>query len=85
MSYEEILGWFDYFKKRPIGWREDNRTSMLLLASGAKIKADEVFPSLAALRANNKESDLAVSLRKSAFFSKIVGAVGGDKIDIIDK
>lgn len=84
MSYEEILGWFDYFRRRPIGWREDNRTSMLILSSGAKIKPEEIFPSLSALRGGtvSEENNVASSLKKSAFFSKMLAAVGGDKVEI---
>jgi len=50
MPYEEFLGWIKFFKQRPIGWREDNRTSMLLMAQGVKKKPHELFPSLDMLR-----------------------------------
>ena len=30
MSYQEYIGWCEYFTARPLGWREDNRTMMLL-------------------------------------------------------
>ena len=26
MPYEELLGWFEYFKVRPVGWQDDQRT-----------------------------------------------------------
>ncbi len=84
MSYEEILGWFDYFKRRPLGWREDNRVSLLMMAQGAKIKPEEIFPSLSALRSGmeSEENKLAGSLKKSAFFTRMLSAVGGDKVEI---
>ncbi len=79
MSYEEILGWFEYFKRRPLGWREDNRAAMIIMSSGAKIKPDEIFPSLAALRKNsNSSSPQGDSLKRSAFFIKMLNAVEGD-------
>jgi hypothetical protein len=46
MPYEEFLGWFKYFNMRPVGWREDNRTAMLLNAQGVKKKPQELFSSL---------------------------------------
>jgi hypothetical protein len=50
MPYEEFTGWFKYFNQRPVGWREDNRTAMLLNAQGVKKKPHELFSSLAAIR-----------------------------------
>lgn len=49
MPYEEFLGWFKYFNVRPVGWREDNRTAMLLNAQGVKKKPQELFNSLKAI------------------------------------
>lgn len=56
MPYEEFIGWTKYFNQRPYGWREDNRTALLLSAQGVKEKAHKIFPSLAALRRNNNRS-----------------------------
>jgi hypothetical protein len=81
MSYEEILGWFDYFKRRPLGWREDNRTAMIMMASGATIKPAEIFPSLAALRDNEKSAE-GFPTKNSAMFAKMMSAVGGVKLEL---
>lgn len=54
MPYEELQGWIKYFKARPYGWREDQRTSMLLQVQGVKKKPYEIFPSLAQLHEHTK-------------------------------
>lgn len=88
LDYEEFLGWIDYFKRRPIGWREDNRTSLVMMASGAKIKPLDVFPSLKALSSNNTDESLSdeerknKSLKGSAFLLKLLSAKGGEKISV---
>jgi hypothetical protein len=56
MPYEEFLGWFKYFNSRPVGWREDNRTAMLLSAQGVKKKPQEIFPSLKAIASQRTAS-----------------------------
>jgi hypothetical protein len=59
MPYEEFLGWIKFFNQRPVGWREDNRVSMLLMAQGVKKKPHELFSSLASIKkysnANNSQ------------------------------
>jgi hypothetical protein len=52
MPYTELMKWFEFFKRRPIGWREDQRAYLLLCAQGNKEKAENIFPSLKALREN---------------------------------
>ena len=49
IPYPELLGWFEYFKLRPPGWQEDNRTALLMKAFGVKEKPEEIFPSLKAI------------------------------------
>lgn len=46
MTHEEVIGWFEYFRRRPLGWREDQRTYMLLSALGTKARPEELFSSL---------------------------------------
>jgi hypothetical protein len=59
MPYEELLNWIEYFKRRPLGWREDQRTFMLLKAQGVKEKVENLFPTLSILKENrdNKFKD----------------------------
>jgi hypothetical protein len=84
MVYEEFLGWQNYFEKRPIGWREDERTYKLLCAQGVKAKAYDVFPSLDPIYRppTKSESNFNVkSFKKSLLFQKILSAKGGEKIE----
>jgi hypothetical protein len=60
MPYEEFLGWFKYFNQRPVGWKEDNRTAMLLSAQGVKKKPHELFPSLKAVMRSSKGSSKTI-------------------------
>jgi len=87
MPYEELLGWAAYFERRPVDWRDDDRTFKLLQVQGVKAKAMEIFPSLKALYAQevspvkeDKKVDLA-NFKKSVLFEKIRTARGGDKIN----
>jgi hypothetical protein len=73
MPYEEFLGWFKYFNLRPVGWREDNRTAMLLNAQGVKKKPYELFDSLRALRSGAKKSTIDPN-----FLKLLNTAKGGD-------
>lgn len=50
MPYEEFLGWCKYFKERPPGWADDQRTYMLLAAWGVKEKPENLFHSLKTLK-----------------------------------
>ena len=81
MPYEEYQKWNLYLSKRPVGWREDHRTSLLMLSAGAKITPDKVFPSLKMLNSNSGETEISKSLINSPFFSKMMNAVGGDRIN----
>ena len=83
MSYEELLGWYDYFEKRPVGWREDDRTSKLLQAQGVKEKPWKLFPSLERIFKKGRHADEdGAGIRASAFFKQMMNAVGGDKIPL---
>lgn len=72
MPYDEMVGWFEYFKQRPVGWQDDQRTYTLLQAQGIKEKAERIFPSLAAIRKVDSERDkLASTLVSSGFLNKL--------------
>lgn len=63
MPYDEYLKWVTFFSKRPIGWREDRRTAMLMRAQGVKASEEEIFPSLRLMRAAEEKEqvpDMAV-------------------------
>jgi hypothetical protein len=82
MSYEEILGWFNYFKRRPVGWREDNRTAISIQATGAEIVPEQAFSSLASLK-KYSESDKKLKLKGSVMFVNMLSAKGGDSPAIL--
>jgi hypothetical protein len=56
MSHQELIGWFEYFRRRPPGWQEDQRTAMLVNVFGAKKSPEELFPSLRAMQEAEAES-----------------------------
>lgn len=78
MPASELRGWAKYLEARPIGWQEDNRTSMLLNAQGVKRTADEIFPSVARMKKwENEKSDedaMRGSLTKSVFGAMLMSA-----------
>ena len=83
MPHDELQGWIAYFNESPLGWREDDRTFKLLQAQGYKGAPDALFPSLRK-RAEEPLEDGQISVRnltQSSFFSKMLGAQGGDKIE----
>jgi hypothetical protein len=88
MPYDEFLGWIEYFKRRPVGWREDYRTYLLMRVQGAKQKPEQLFASLAAIEKDRirqremmKDGEISFdNLKRSGFFSKLRGATGGKDI-----
>ena len=86
MPYEEFVNWFEYFRQRPVGWRDDERTFKLLQAQGVKAKPEEIFSSFATMRSTEKTSvsdDGSLNHSKfqnSGMLSQLLGAKGGEKI-----
>jgi len=76
MPYDELIKWTHYFKKRPIGWREDQRTFILLQAQGYKGRPEEVFATLKQLKDNIPQE--IKSLPKGKFLDMMMKAKGGD-------
>lgn len=87
MPYEELLGWMDYLNRRPVDWRDDERTFKLLQVQGFKGKGESIFSSLATIaraeseRRNSETLDIA-NLKRSFLFNQMLSAVGGDKLDL---
>ncbi len=80
MSYEEFLGWLNYFERRPLGWREDDRTVKLLQVQGVKEKPWQLFGSLEAIyhpKTSDTEGFNTRSFKQSGFFQKLAAASGG--------
>jgi len=96
MPYEELSGWFYYFSQRPIGWREDNRTMLMLQSQGVKLKPEQVFASLAAIKKSSENAKGTIDedgnlimtkegLQSSSLLSKLLGATGGDTLPILQE
>ena len=86
MSYEELLGWLVYLDRRPVGWREDERTFKLLQAQGVKGKITEIFPSLRSIYTPTNDNEIkdgivdVNNLKGSFLFHKMASAIGGDEL-----
>ena len=76
MPQSELAGWGSYFRKRPYGWREDQRTAMLLQAQGYKGKPEELFQTLKQLKEGIPAEVKA--LPKGQFLDMMLKAKGGD-------
>lgn len=82
MPYTELLKWVDFFNKRPVGWREDQRTYLILRSQGVKESAENLFPTLRKIKQVHEESqtpDRAVP--KGKFLDMMMRAKGGDGTD----
>lgn len=58
MPYEEYVKWMSFFRRRPVGWREDRRTAMLLKAQGVKASEEEMFPTLRMIKQAEENSQI---------------------------
>ena len=76
MPQEELAKWGQYFQRRPYGWREDQRTAVLLQAQGFKGKPEDVFATLKQLKDSIPQDIKA--LPKGKFLEMMMGAKGGD-------
>jgi hypothetical protein len=88
MPYDELLAWIYYFDKRPVGWREDERTFKLLQAQGVKGKIVDIFPTLRNVYNQERSEELAEgmiavsNLKGSFLFHQMAGALGGDELPL---
>lgn len=81
--YEELLKWYAYLEKRPLGWREDDRAAKIIQSNGVKESATKLFPALDRIYNPSKFEDNGIeTLKGSYLFHKMLGAVGGDKLDL---
>ena len=78
MPVEELRNWAKYLEARPIGWKEDYRTTMLLKAQGLKKQGHEIFASLSQLKKWDEEREeyekMQASLSRSIFGAILEGA-----------
>lgn len=60
MPATEYFGWMKYFEMRPVGWREDYRSSILTQTTyqgKAKLDMDKFYPSLNIVKNNYKDDN----------------------------
>jgi hypothetical protein len=56
LDYDEVLDWFEFFRRRPYGWRDDNRAAVVAMSmAGSKIKPEDLFESLKILKEESIE------------------------------
>lgn len=79
MPFEELKKWMEYFKVRPYGWRDDNRTYSMMRAFGVKEKPEAIFPSIAAIK-NYKPS--GINLKGTKLLSMMLKAKGGEALEL---
>jgi len=77
MPYYELLQWVTYFKRRPIGYREDQRIFLLLQAQGYKGRAEDVFASIRLMKENIPTEIKA--LPRGIFLEMMMKAKGADE------
>jgi len=79
MPYTEFVKWIEFFKKRPVGWRDDQRAYLYLRTQGVKESAENVFPSLKLIKQNEVDSQVPdQAIPKGLFLDKLRKAKGGD-------
>ena len=79
MPYEELLKWIEFFKERPNGWQEDQRTFLLMKMWGFKGSPESIFPTLKFMKQhslNKQENDRAIP--KGKFLDMMIKAKHGD-------
>jgi len=79
MPQIELTKWGQYFQRRPYGWRDDQRASVLLQAQGYKGKPEDVFHTLKQIKDNIPAA--TISLPKGKFLDMMLKAKGGDGED----
>jgi len=68
LPYEEVLGWQEYFSRRPLGWREDNRSAVIAMSfGGGKIKPEDLFESLKILKQESLNSTTQKTFAEKLF------------------
>ena len=81
MSSKEYMGWIQYFKERPFGWREDHRTAILTQTTyqgKKKINVNDFFPSLKLLTDSLKKKE--EYLQNNPFIVKLKQVAAKNKI-----
>jgi len=79
MPHTEFINWCKFFRERPPGWQEDQRTFLMMKSFGYKGKAESLFPSLKQIkREQEKKQEPDRAVPKGKFLEKMLKATGGD-------
>jgi hypothetical protein len=92
MPYDELVGWFAYFKARPPEWRADNRAYVVAVSAsqgGLKKKPEELFDSIKGLKAYQERlrneltqgQQQAQSIQRSGFLGFLMKSAKHNNID----
>jgi len=77
------MGWYHYFDRYPFGWQDDERAYRIMQAQGVKEKPENLFPSLARLKASaHAEKMTANKFKSSKMFDFMSKAINGDRLDL---
>jgi len=79
MPYTEFINWINFFERRPVRWREDQRTYLLLRSQGVKASAESLFSSLKAIKAGSEKKQVPdQAVPKGRFLDMMLKAKNGD-------
>jgi hypothetical protein len=79
MPYTELLKWIEFFRSRPVGFKDDYRTYLLMRSFGYKGKMEDTFPTLRAVKQHReKHTTAGQALPKGKFLQMMMNAKNGD-------
>ena len=72
----------EYFRRRPFGWREDNRSAIIAMSMGSgKLKPEDLFDSLRVIKQETSQSNTGSFAEK--FFERFKGRMT-EKVEFSD-
>jgi hypothetical protein len=79
MPHKEFSNWMRFLNNRPVGWREDQRTFLLLKANGFKGKPTDLFPALKPIYDQRTAAEgVNAPMPSGKFLSMLQNSVSGD-------
>lgn len=76
MSYDELLMWMEYFRRTPMGWKDDRRASLVMSSLSGSDDTYKAFPTLIVMREESRikadTSAQSENLVKSGFLEMLV-------------
>lgn len=79
MPYTELLKWIKFFESQPEGWKEDQRTYMIMRALGVKESAEKLFVSLLRIKQESEKNQVNdQAMPKGRILEMMLQAKNGD-------